>query len=571
MNFLLQVYTSRSLDNHPDSADWTPLGYATFCGKEQVAIDLLLQLQTRSNVPNINHYNGREWIVLYLAISRGYIELAKLLLIHGADPTLLNKANDETCLHAAVRSGEIKLVEILLTHLRTMDRLDMLNLADNYGFTLVHQAVQDRFPDIHNLLLEWGADATCNTIYGTPIYRATQSGARRIVTILLMHLKGMNNIEHINDTSKIEGNYVTPLQGAIFQGHTEIAHDLIAHGALISNMEQSRRKSPIHTAVHCDRWQMVEFICANYPSSLSLKDDYGSTPLMYASYSGNVRMVRLLLNQPHEATFIVDPNGRTASYYAAAAGRLRIVKLLHQYDSSLLNMSDLYGATALSLATRRQQKEVVEILIELPEIDYDLLGISGKNVISWLITVGMIEMDTNTIKHNQVALAFSRLTRSSNDYTEPWCDICMLYFDANNRRWHCKLCRGGYFDICQQCRDRDAYCYNREHELVTSTELAWNGNISGDNASDDDVSDDHESDFSNQDEVIDASNHNENPGSVRLNVAQGYSGTDGTSEDKVNRSNEDGTGGGETQGNDIPNNSSEDFDVSISHAKETCA
>ena len=481
LSFLLRVYTSRSPDNQPDSADWTPLSYASFYDEQQVAIDPLIQLQSRSGIANINHYNGGEYTVLHLAITKGHIKLVELLLVHGADPTLLNKISSETCLHDAIYSGEIKLVEILLAHLRAMDRLDMLNLADSNGYTPVHQAVEDNFPDILNLLLEWGADITCNTIRGTPIYLAAHSGARKIVTILLTHLKSTNNLGHIKEESMISGFRVTPLVGAISKGYLDVAHELIKHGALVSNTSHRQEKLPtIHHAVYFGCWQIVELICTEDPSNLSLKDDYGRTPLMYASYDGNVRMVRLLLNQPHEATLIIDPNGRTAFHYAAAAGRLRIVKLLYQYNPSLLNMSDLHGATALSLAVRRQRKEVVKFLIEIPDIDYDLMDIFGKDVMSWLATIGMNETDTYTTKHDQLALVFGKLAQVSTDYTESWCDVCMLFFDANNRRWHCKLCHGGDFDICQECRDRGAYCLNREHELVMLAEQDWISDVSDD-------------------------------------------------------------------------------------------
>ncbi|EKX45887.1 hypothetical protein GUITHDRAFT_44206, partial [Guillardia theta CCMP2712] len=49
---------------------------------------------------------------LHVAAEEGYVEAARLLCSHGADPCAASKIGQETCLHFAASEGHLQCVEV---------------------------------------------------------------------------------------------------------------------------------------------------------------------------------------------------------------------------------------------------------------------------------------------------------------------------------------------------------------------------------------------------------------------------------------------------------------------------
>ena len=88
---------------------------------------------------------------------------------------------------------------------------------------------------------------------------------------------------------------------------------------------------------------------------MDVTNKYGETPLMQASYWGNVEAVRMLISNGADVNH-ENKNGVTALMLASAEGHVEVVKLLLQSGANTrIN-------EALDLAQKRGQSEVISVL-----------------------------------------------------------------------------------------------------------------------------------------------------------------------------------------------------------------
>jgi len=103
---------------------------------------------------NVNQPDSHGHIPLHIAIAQDKVEIAKLLLKHGANPNQQDATNkDRSPLHIAASNGNENLVRLLLTHLANV------NLQDNAGNSPLYYAVVFNKPEIIQLLLHNKANA----------------------------------------------------------------------------------------------------------------------------------------------------------------------------------------------------------------------------------------------------------------------------------------------------------------------------------------------------------------------------------------------------------------------------
>ena len=180
-----------------------------------------------------------------MAISSKFIELAKMLIEHGADleaKMMTSKyghgpqfASHETIsidpLRLAVLENDIKLVELLLEH---------------------------------------GADieATMFTSNDTPLMTSVFRGSKDITKYLIKQGAKVN----VQNVYK-----VTPLYVATFRGYEEIVQMLISNGANTNEKCTSSRRTPLHLALYIPRMNIVEELLKN-GVSLTVRDIEGDTP-----------------------------------------------------------------------------------------------------------------------------------------------------------------------------------------------------------------------------------------------------------------------------------------------------
>lgn len=148
------------------------------------------------------------------------------------------------------------------------------------------------------------------------------------------------------------------------------------------NHPTKTKSTPLRAACFDGRLDIVKYLI-DHSADIHIANKYNNTCLMIAAYKGHLDVVSFLLENganPNEKALC----GATALYFAAECGHLAIVQELLRYNAQFVT-NDI-GMTALKAAAERTRAEVVEYLIELPQIDKDeriealeLLGASFAN------------------------------------------------------------------------------------------------------------------------------------------------------------------------------------------------
>jgi len=140
----LQAY----LDKQPELANafavdgFQPLGLAAFFG-QTAAVELLLG---RGASVNSASHNEQSVMPLHSAAAGQHLQIAGMLLAHGADPNA-TQAWGFTPLHSAAQNGQIAMIRLLLDHgadlqARSQDRRSPLDLALAEGHVQAAQLLE---------------------------------------------------------------------------------------------------------------------------------------------------------------------------------------------------------------------------------------------------------------------------------------------------------------------------------------------------------------------------------------------------------------------------------------------
>ena len=319
--------------------------------------------------------DGEFEMALIDAIERNSIEMVKTLIEMGAD------VNDQALQHA-VLIGNSEMVRYLV-----VDHGGNVSLVVN-GNPILSMAVERSYTEIVQCLIDNGADVEEKNSNGeTPLMVAVDHGYLEMVDLLVR--RGAN----INAHGGWEGN--TVFMYAVARGDLEFVEKIHQYAPVLIEY-YNQHKTPLMIAAETGNLELVRYIVEKLFEPVEKRRRNYQTALKYAVKGGHFEVVEYLVE--HGAS--VDAENRLRYrplIYAAISGNLNIVEYLIEKGATV-NIETYDGETPLMFAAMMGNIDVARFFIgqgaSIDEEDDD-----GKDAMQHAIRHGNMEMVDLLLKH----------------------------------------------------------------------------------------------------------------------------------------------------------------------------
>jgi ankyrin repeat protein len=188
-----------------------------------------------------------------------------------------------------------------------------------------------------------------------PLYYAALCGFHNLVEHLI--------IKHPQDVNADGGRYARPLVAALAGKHFQTA-ELLRHNGADTDVQDINGINPLHAAAYSGNLEVVRILIECVPAHVNAMSEYGS-PLHWASDTPNFNdgsVIRLLLEHGADIN-AQDGDPGTPLHGASKFGRLETVRLLLEHGADV-EVKNNGGKTALQVAADSGYDKVVELLRE---------------------------------------------------------------------------------------------------------------------------------------------------------------------------------------------------------------
>ncbi|KMT09008.1 hypothetical protein BVRB_6g137160 isoform A [Beta vulgaris subsp. vulgaris] len=396
---------------HRDETGLSLLHVAATNGQFEV-VRILAENDSKKSSINDMEKQGRTPI--HFASKCGSVQSVLLLIIHGADIDMAD-IDGKTALHYAAGNGWERIAMLLILCSANV------NAKDKLGNTPLHHAASIGSLELCELFLENGAEIDAVDICKlTPLINAAIYAHKEVEAFLIRNGAKWEKLNEIEEGSKtILKPWPKNLQDAVSDALKEMASlsedkfDELKKSAIkgdttlfdsLTRLERIKATqqrdetglSLLHVAATNGHSEVVKILVENDldNSSINDKDNHGRTPIHFASISGNVDVLLLLITHgadvnmtnffgktglhyaakrgwlPIAKTLVLvgahvnarDKAGNTPLHNAACIGNLELCELFLQHGAEI-DAVDTSGLTPLMIAAIRAKKEVVVLLI----------------------------------------------------------------------------------------------------------------------------------------------------------------------------------------------------------------
>jgi len=301
------------------------------------------------------------WTALAFAARFGRLEIARVLLDHGAQRDAASSAHERTPLMHAVLMGHVEVARMLLDSGADVSRVD------RDGNSVVMMALEGDTQsssgdeegarlEMVRMLVERGAGLLEPNKSGRmPMQIAAEDEFSRIAEFFsqCQPLEGKTG-----SASKVETR-TTPDAGAAFFDAVksgDLSYVLSRVDAMLHARDADGRTPLLLAAMH-DQLDVLQ-LCLSRGANVSNRDDAtASSALHFAARMGSPRAVTLLLNEGADAS-MKDARGLTPMDVAAAFGHAEIVEELYAGGASVQNVSKIDRQTIWHRAVSGNSIEV---------------------------------------------------------------------------------------------------------------------------------------------------------------------------------------------------------------------
>ena len=380
--------------NPMDSAGFTPILLATLLGN--ISLFNLLKLHGADMGTKTT---GGQYIFHFMSMHHSFLHhLKKYRTFY-----TVSDNRDCTCLHFAITSGNVKATREILRHGK--HQLDLMTFDRHTAISLSCASGQPKVLDY--ILRKYYADGREIQPYESPlkgilkpIHVTAEKG-----NIATMQMLEKHDLFPIDD--KTSKRCFTALHLSCMRGNEELALYLLDKNADCRQVD-SKGWYPIHYSVQnslvmaskrmlssfkssdfAHGTSLLHLACKNGNielSSLLLDKDYdpccrdslGYSPLHYAASKGyNDILQKLLLKNAkvHRTSAFSE----TPLFLACINGRAEAVRKLKRAGANI-NIPNQEGTKAFHEACRRGHVRVIEVILEVPAMRFDINGLSREGL-----------------------------------------------------------------------------------------------------------------------------------------------------------------------------------------------
>jgi ankyrin repeat protein len=392
----------------------SPLYYVAFGGLQKT-VELLLEKNA-----DVNEQGGEYGNALQAASSRGHELVVKRLLEKNAD---VNAQGGSYCnaLQAASHGGHEQVVKLLLEK-----NAEVNTQGGSYGNAL-QAASHGGHDQIVKLLLERNADVNAQGgFYGNALQAASYAGHDQIVKLLL---------ERNADINAQGGFYGNALQAASHGGHEQVVKLLLEKNADV-NAQGGEYGNALQAASHGGHEQVVKLLLERNADINARSGCYGNA-MQVAAYRGHTEVLELLTTRG-SISQLQDYYGRTLLWWAAAGGKTTTVEAILNHHNISPQTADNLGRKPSWIAAKK-----------------------GYDALSKFLQAYKGEPNTGQRAPYDWSNNEPGLNQPSRE-----CDVCTSSIPRTVSYYHCNLCAGGDWDVCEDCRKCGATCPEASHILV---------------------------------------------------------------------------------------------------------
>ena len=296
---------------------------------------------------------GRTWEETLARQSAAKEAAKEFVALFGREPSA--DAVDEygrTDLHLAADANLVEVAKLLINHGADV------SIRDYSGWAPIDYAASKNSVEMAKLLINHGADANVRrgaggTLKfnggGTPLYFAAWNNSVAVAKLLIDHGADVNVRDDDGDT---------PLYYAAWNNSVAVAKLFINHGADVNERDNDGGK-PIIVAVANNFVEMAKLLI-DHGADVNVRGEFDSVALILAARDNSVEMVKLLIDHGADVN-VRTSNGWAPMFATAFWNSVEAAKLLIDHGADV-NVRDDDGDTPLQLAKQRSNEEMVTLL-----------------------------------------------------------------------------------------------------------------------------------------------------------------------------------------------------------------
>ena len=182
---------------------------------------------------------------------------------------------------------------------------------------------------------------------------------------------------------QLSGCTATPLIAAAKHGDVAMTNKLLNEGAKVDEPNEGKwSATPLYWSLSECKFETAELLLKK-GAHVNSTDSYGYSPLHVAASCKKVELscIEQLLQKGADVNYKSKSNGFTSLHYASSSGSVDVVKLLLDKGADI-NALDNKGTTSLMLAVKNNSLPIAELLLERGA-DVNLRDKHKKNAMSY--------------------------------------------------------------------------------------------------------------------------------------------------------------------------------------------